>query len=64
MARAKAELGVTVPVYRAEAVGDGLRLWLYGSPDGKPVIWTPRAGQAKPEPIKAKQAKKVKHEAQ
>ncbi len=48
LAQAVAELGITVPVMRAEASGTGLKLWLYGG-DGKPVTWRPKApAQAKP----------------
>jgi hypothetical protein len=42
LAQAVAELGVDVPVLRAEAHGDGLKLWLYGG-QGEPVTWEPKA---------------------
>jgi hypothetical protein len=41
LAQAVAELGVDVPVLRAEAHGDGLKLWLYGG-QGEPVTWEPK----------------------
>ncbi len=57
LAQAKAELGINVPVMRAEKAGDGLKLWLYGRGD-KPVTWTP--AQAKPAPAQAKAPAKAK----
>jgi hypothetical protein len=58
LAQAVAELGVTVPVMRAEASGAGLKLWLYGG-DGQPVTWMPEA-QAKPAQAQPKAAAKPK----
>jgi hypothetical protein len=54
IAQAVVELGVDVPVLRAEAHGDGLKLWLYGG-QGEPVTWEPKA--------KAKVEAKVEAEA-
>jgi len=45
LAQARAELGITVPVMRAEALGTGLKLWLYGR-GGEPVTWAPKKAQA------------------
>jgi hypothetical protein len=39
-------LGINVPIMRAEAVGDGVRLHLYGH--AKPVEWHPPKPKAKP----------------
>jgi len=64
LARAVAELGITVPVLRVEVEGDGLKLWLYGRGD-KPVTWTPKAQPGKVEPKSARpesKQKKVKRE--
>jgi hypothetical protein len=46
LAQAVAELGIDVPVLRAEESGAGLKLWLYGQGD-RPVVWKPKA-KAKP----------------
>jgi len=42
LARAVAELGVTVPVMRVDVSGAGLKLWLYGG-HGQPLTWMPKA---------------------
>ncbi len=65
LAQAVAELGITVPVMRAETSGKGLKLWLYGG-DGKPVTWMPKAqtakasAQAKPKAASRSRARSTK----
>ena len=42
LAKARAELGINVPISAYERDGTGLKLWLYGQGD-KPVTWKPKA---------------------